>query len=493
MRSVIFATILIACGGSVNAPPAAQDSGAPLPQSYPVLAARMSLSDVAVFQGVKATIVKSGAVVETRNAPVIADRPALIRVYVTPLVDWKPMPLTAELHLSLGGKEIATLTDTKTITSASIDKDLQTTFDFSAAADQLPTDVEWSLSIRDTSVPKDRPEGAILFPEDGSTLLLDAQGQSSIRLKIVPIQYDADGSGRLPDTSDNQIALYRDTIFKMYPTSNVEISVRDPLPWNQKIEATGAGWDELLMALANVRASDAPPTDVYYIATFKPATSIQSFCSGGGCILGIAPLAGPNTVDGRIAMVLGYSGSGASTLLQELAHSMGRNHAPCGGAGGPDPKYPYPKGAIGVFGWDLFAKKLIDPASSARDFMGYCYPVWISDYTYDNLYTRIRWVNKTAKSEWKSGQPGQSMQVMSIDGAGRAHLGPVVHGSTIADEHTVTITYSDASGTAVEKRRGRWLPYDNIPGGMLLVPAGSTGASSARIDDLPQLPAFRWK
>ena len=63
----------------------------------------------------------------------------------------------------------------------------------------------------------------------------------------------------------------------------------------------------------------------------------------------------------------------------ELGHSFSLAHAPCGGAGGPDPEYPYPGAQIGAWGYDPVDGLLVPPATP--DLMGYC-GGWISDYHY---------------------------------------------------------------------------------------------------------------
>ena len=69
----------------------------------------------------------------------------------------------------------------------------------------------------------------------------------------------------------------------------------------------------------------------------------------------------------------------AQTMAHELGHNMSLRHAPCGGAGGPDPSYPWSGGRIGAWGYDFReGGRLVDP--SARDLMSYCGPKWISDY-----------------------------------------------------------------------------------------------------------------
>ena len=71
----------------------------------------------------------------------------------------------------------------------------------------------------------------------------------------------------------------------------------------------------------------------------------------------------------------------------EVGHNMDLFHAACGGAVGQDPKYPYPGGSIGIWGYDAEGKTLHDPAAY-KDIMGYCPTfIWISDFQFDHATT----------------------------------------------------------------------------------------------------------
>jgi hypothetical protein len=75
--------------------------------------------------------------------------------------------------------------------------------------------------------------------------------------------------------------------------------------------------------------------------------------------------------------------NGQDLAAHEIGHNLGRRHSPCGVAG--DPSYPYPGGLIGNFGFNLSTFQVIPDTNT--DVMGYCDNVWISDYTYEGLYS----------------------------------------------------------------------------------------------------------
>ena len=80
-----------------------------------------------------------------------------------------------------------------------------------------------------------------------------------------------------------------------------------------------------------------------------------------------------------------------TTMAHELGHNMSLYHAPCGGAGGPDPGFPYPDGSIGAWGYDFrHGGALASP--DRTDLMSYC-ESWISDYHFTNAL-RFRLVDE---------------------------------------------------------------------------------------------------
>jgi hypothetical protein len=226
----------------------------------------------------------------------------------------------------------------------------------------------------------------------------------TLRVKFVPVKYDGDGSGRLPDMSAAAVENYKNTLYKLYPTSKVEVLVRDELRWPLQVLPDGEGWDTLLDAIIETRSDDNAADDVYYIAVFAPAETAHDWCTSGegyGCVLGIAPQAMLRDVYLRVAMITGYTGN-EGTLAQELGHAMGRAHAPCGGAGDVDPDYPYGRANIGVMGWDVVLRELVDSGGRVFDFMSYCHPNWVSDYTFAGLYERMVKVVETKRTELPS-------------------------------------------------------------------------------------------
>ncbi len=91
---------------------------------------------------------------------------------------------------------------------------------------------------------------------------------------------------------------------------------------------------------------------------------------------------------------------GGSTLAQEVAHNYNGvfghrwKHVDCGGPDGINTDYPYQTDTIGLlgplnhYGYDPISHSVIPP-ETARDFMSYCGPTWVSDYTWRGLQNEL--------------------------------------------------------------------------------------------------------
>ena len=107
------------------------------------------------------------------------------------------------------------------------------------------------------------------------------------------------------------------------------------------------------------------------------------------------------------------------TLAHELGHNMSLAHAPCGGAGGPDPAFPTGDGSTGAWGYDL---ALVPP--DTPDLMSYCLPKWISDYHFTKAL-RHRLINEASANRGLSADGAGSLLLWGgVDSLGVPHLEP---------------------------------------------------------------------
>ena len=154
-------------------------------------------------------------------------------------------------------------------------------------------------------------------------------------------------------------------------------------------------------------------------------------------------LAGLGYIGGSAAV--GFDMPSAPTSVRDVAsHELGHNfslqHAACGGAGNPDPDYPYPDADLSKPGrvvWPYLAdeKTFYDPRPTDRhDIMSYCGGQVFSDYNYTVMQAWLYPANKTLKASVQSvtaapstpaGEPRELLLVSGEIGASATTLNPV--------------------------------------------------------------------
>jgi hypothetical protein len=442
------------------------DTGSPPPASgsYDYVSG-LAISEVAVFQGVKVSIWKNGTSVTSRNAPVVVQRPGLVRVYVTPQAGWTAKPVTAVLTLTSGGAA-QSWSDTKTLSTTSSDASLASTFSFDLPATAFNADTTAKVEL---TVPTGQGSSTAGSAMVGSVGLAADNPGSTIKIVFVPVKYTADGSGRLPDTSATQMEMYRQTMMKLYPARSITITQRAEWTWSKTISANGAGFDTILNSLATLRQSDKAPADTYYYAAFEPAASFASFC-GSGCVAGLSTVAQSATDSiARTSTGLGYTGADAgTTMAHEIGHAHGRQHAPCQISSGYDTAYPYSGGLIGVWGYDINAKTLFSP-STYGDVMGYCQKDWVSDYTYKAFFSRMKAVTGGASVFYPAGAPTK-FRMVSVSADGELAWGDEIEPVEPPVGELTTLRYVSEDGSVTQTATGHFYGYSDLPGGFLLVP-----------------------
>lgn len=437
-------------------------AGGPIEDAGPVDG--VSIDAVVLYQSVARPLMANGAPVSS-STPVVANREGLLRVFYTVDGAYNGQPVVGRLLVD-GFDPIQVQV---TPSGSSRDDDLDSTVNFDVPPNALGVGSSYRVELVQARELTSGENFAATYPTSpGAYDPTGARQAGTLTVTLVPVQYNADGSGRLPDTSASQLARYADLFYAMYPITDIDIQVRSqPLAWGSAVSSNGNGWSSLLDAVADLRNSDNAPFNDYYYGIFSPASSAQNYC-GGGCVAGLGFLGGPADAWSHSAIGLGFSGDmAAETAVHELGHNHGREHAPCGGVSGADGSYPYSGAKIGSWGYNLLTGQLYEPNGHV-DMMSYCSPAWISDYNFENIFDRIQTVNNAADV--------YTPPALAHRTYGRARVEPDGSLTWLSDITLERPPLGEATPITVDTQGGpemttaSFIRYDHLDGGVLFIP-----------------------
>jgi hypothetical protein len=415
----------------------------------------VTIDSVAMYQSVERVLSVNGAV-QTSIVPIVAGRDALIRVFHSTAMGQAGQLLTG--RLTIEGRD--SIQKPVVLSTRSSQSELGSTFNFKVPGDFIDGAFAYRLDLLDGA-----GNSVVQYPAEGFESHAIDVDHNTLRVVLVPFQYDADGSGRLPDTSPPAVEQFKQRFTQLFPVSAAEVTVRAPVPWAGTISPFGEGMQDVMEAIYTLRLQDGVDPDTYYYGLFNPQDNLGSFCAQG-CVLGVTALNNQPATTGdpelRWAIGVGYTQVAFDTSAHELGHSHGREHVDCGGPQSVDTNYPHDPQTIGVWGYDGFGEELIDP-NKYTDMMGYCQPEWVSDYTFAALGARGKNVNLP---DWHGPTDVRTRAIM-FDGSGHGTFQPL---NNAPPRSLGSIDVTIARGSDKHVVGGNYVPFDHIPGGILLYP-----------------------
>jgi hypothetical protein len=349
---------------------------------------------VVVNQGVDVPIAVDGEWVgpSDRNTYVVANRDMLLRAFWEFPEDWVPREIRAQLELRYPDGTTAIRNDSKVIDTPSFPGDLKRSFFFGLDATQVPPGVEFRITLWETEEGyEDQRESTTVIevPISGIHQIGVQPEPAELKVILVPVRYNTGSCNtNTAEITEEQEQIFLRYIHEQNPVTEViwEFRRNAPIEWNTTLTSLA----ELWQPLQQMRTDDDAPPNAYYYAL------VDACASGVGGAGGIAPGLPPPTKEAayqRVSSGLWLNGSSYSyhTMVHELGHNQGRAHVFCAGgdAAGTDPAYPHDNGTIGVWGFGIRQIRLFSPTSNF-DYMTYCSPNWVSDWTWSRNYTVIR-------------------------------------------------------------------------------------------------------
>jgi len=220
-----------------------------------------------------------------------------------------------------------------------------------------------------------------------------------------------------------------------------------------------------------------------------PTQTLQQFC-GGGCIAGVGYVGNPQAGGAqRVSMGLAYADvQSAFTMLHEVGHNHGRNHAPCAPGGqidGVDPNFPQANGSVGVYGYDALGDQLLPPEFT--DLMGYCNNQWLSAYTYGGLLNAVLTVNQVQASVFADPERIGDWRVLLVEAARGARWGASVEQASEASGEQEPALVFDAAGALIEEVTVYRTEVGDINAASIQVPEPKPGWRSIQVTGAPPI------
>lgn len=303
----------------------------------------------------------------TNDVPLVAGRPTTARIYA---ITDQPQA-TNEFKLTLSatrdGKALpgSPLTIGPWAIFPQMDRgQLSRTFNFSLPLSWSSGNVRLTATLQPPVGLQDRNPA-----NNQNTLTVTFQDVPPLDVKIVPIRYKDKQTGTSYGPPEGE--SFSDYVMRTYPIHAIALSTHTPVEYVGDLQ-TDEGWGEIFSLLASIKQADhAADSQIYLgLLLYNNVPPYDNFPTKWGGL-------GSGS---RVSVSLDIE----TTVAHEIGHNLWRAHAPCGNPGGVDEAYPYAGASIGEFGLDLQGYEILTPGAYV-DFMSYCGPSWISDYTYRGL------------------------------------------------------------------------------------------------------------
>ena len=362
------------------------------------------------------------------SVPLVAGRKALLRVFATADVESSFQPLARATFHAEGDTFQVDLAPPALISRAVDESRLDASFAAVVPAAAIRPGAEMVVELDPTDVIPATAGSRLRLPETGR-MALDVVALDTFDLMLVPIAFGSDQTGRndavaslaedmAGDDSRNALRHVR----AMLPVADMKVTARERyVTWADTLEQ---GVFALLDELRLLRHIEAGDTDTHYHGLFaSPATHYPGNWSG---ILGAAYVSDWTGLSLSHDRTGRYFSGLPLTVAHELGHNLSLLHAPCGSSDA-DPRYPYPRAAIGVWGFEFgfggSPNRLLNPERH-RDLMSYCLPQGMSDFSF-TMALDYRHAISTAAQARPDASPRETLLLWGSIRDGELTLEPV--------------------------------------------------------------------
>jgi hypothetical protein len=265
---------------------------------------------------------------------------------------------------------------------------------FLVPSSRLAAGLTWQVVRDPLGVVADDTPSNDVFPRTGSQALVTAS-VPPLNIRFVPIVLAAN-SNSTPTVTDAGLPEYLRTLRSVHPLGGVSAHIGATFTTLSNFGTAPRGgeqlfWTDLLSELDLARIADPTESSVNWYGVVSPPTGFNFTSFGGFSYIPVSGASAGAHTRTSVGVRTGWFSQPTQArdlVAHELAHTFGRQHAPCGAAGSPDVNYPVAGGVLDVAGHDVYswenglATTAATVSASTGDVMGYCFPVWASTYTY---------------------------------------------------------------------------------------------------------------
>ncbi len=370
------------------------ETGEPqVPSAIPALG--ITIGDVEVNQGTTVIVGRAGEWVgpEDRLGPLVSKRDSLVRIHYTVEPGWVERDIQAQLLVTYADGTSKTLTSIKTVSGDSAPNTLAGAFYFGLVASkgEVEPGMSFQVSLHEVDETNEAlarnaglSESIWQTPSEPSQLGVQSE-PLELKIVFVPYHHKWGSIDRVADTSDQTMKIIVDYLYEQNATHNIIYTVHEPVLWEYEMTSLGA----VLGPMSAMRENEQAFPNEYYHGLFPIPNG------GVAGVAGVAQVPGDGKGEGysRVSVTaLGNSvQDAAGVVVHEVGHNEGLAHVYCpyAEAASPDPTYPYQNGLIGQWGFGIISFRLYPPDAN-YDYMTYCGPSWLSTWSWNKTFQRIR-------------------------------------------------------------------------------------------------------
>ena len=390
--------------------------------------------------------------------PVVADKPAALRVYMEKV--GSVTPVTVQVSGAVSGTQVVSLQPQCTVEKQRLRQDGCASADFYFTPSQGNFDI--TVEVRDAT-------NAVTETHD---LPFTARTTNKLKLKAVSICDAVDGSGNWLCAAASDLASRVGLLRKIAPTGSVTVETTSSnVRQLTSVYATiDAWWDAAIGEVANLHgifdwASSFVGTTVRYYGMIRPALP-----GGTG---GMANQIGGNGAGSRTSATRLGVETHTEVVAHETGHTLGLRHTntdvPQAAAAPPgcynlavdsSTNWPFVNNRIQSaarleVGFDVIARLPLDPQNT-YDIMSYCVPRWISPQRYKSLITALSGGAVTSPSVTDTPSVvGPAWLVSGVIASGVAELDPLftIDAELQAGAGTHVVNVLDSNGAVLASSR----------------------------------------